>query len=88
MAKVKVGEHRWMNISRRSLCDNCTAELCVYNKGGRVTECDKFTPILMAFKKCECCGEVFEVSSNFRALDYSLCQKCNEKGVERVNVGR
>lgn len=88
MGKVKVGEHLWINVSRRSLCDNCSAEICVYNKGGRVTECDKFTPVLTAFKKCRCCGGVFEVTSNFRALDYDLCRRCNERNVEKARLTR
>lgn len=79
MGRVKVGEHRWVNLSRRSLCDNCSAELCVYNHGSRVTNCDRFTPSLVAFKKCISCGSVFEVSSNFRALNYELCPRCNEE---------
>jgi Zn finger protein HypA/HybF involved in hydrogenase expression len=66
-----------MKVSRRSMCDNCSAELCIYNKGTRVDECDRFTPTLMAFKKCQDCGAVYEVTSNFRALDYDLCPRCN-----------
>ncbi len=78
MGRVKVGEHLWMKVSRRSLCDNCSAELCVYNKGTRVDQCDRFTPAMVAFKKCADCGSVYEVTSNFRALDYDLCPRCNE----------
>ncbi|NLK25140.1 MAG: hypothetical protein GX307_00995 [Euryarchaeota archaeon] len=78
MGRVKVGEHLWINLSRRSICDNCTAELCVFNDRVRMGECERFTPLLMAFKKCSCCGQMFEVSSNFQALDYDRCSKCNE----------
>ncbi len=77
MGRVKVGEHVWMNISRRSICDNCSARLCTYRTKGRMMHCPKFSPALVAFKRCKVCGEVFEVSSNFRALNYDICQRCN-----------
>jgi hypothetical protein len=79
MGRVKVGEHIWVNLSRRSICDNCSARLCVYDRGERTESCEHFTPIMMAFKKCERCGAIFEVSSNFRALDYDLCPRCNSE---------
>jgi len=78
MGRVQVRENVWLKLSRRSMCDNCSAELCVYNPGTRVMECDRFSPALTAFKQCSCCGEVFEVASNFRALDYERCPRCNE----------
>jgi DNA-directed RNA polymerase subunit RPC12/RpoP len=74
-----------MKVSRRSLCDNCSAELCVYNQGERVDKCDRYTPALMAFKKCLDCGEIYEVTSNFRALDYDRCPRCNGSR-ERIAV--
>ena len=77
MGRVKIGEHVWMKLSRRSLCDNCSAELCIYNHGERVDHCERFTPVLVAFKKCEACGAVYEVASNYRALNYDLCPRCN-----------
>jgi len=85
MGRVRIGEHLCINLSRRSLCDNCTAELCVYNDGRRVMECERFTPVLMAFKRCACCGELFEVSSNFRALDYERCPRCNQHDVACIH---
>jgi len=77
MGRVQVGEHLWIKVNRRSLCDNCSAELCVYNPGTRVEKCDRFTPLMVAFKKCRECGEVYEVTSNFQAIDYDLCPRCN-----------
>ena len=77
MGRVQVRDNVYMKLSRRSMCDNCSAELCIYNTGQRVIECDRFTPPLMAFKRCACCGEVFEISSNWQALDYDRCARCN-----------
>jgi DNA-directed RNA polymerase subunit RPC12/RpoP len=42
-------------------------------------------PALMAFKKCLDCGEIYEVTSNFRALDYDRCPRCNGSR-ERIAV--
>jgi len=39
--------------------------------------CDHFIPLIVAFKKCKRCGSIYEVVSNFRALDYDLCPECN-----------
>ncbi|MDW5563711.1 MAG: hypothetical protein SA339_10835 [Methanomassiliicoccus sp.] len=78
MGRVKVGEHLWVNLSRRSLCDNCSADLCTYHCDDEIVEkCEHFSPILVAFKRCKRCGSVYEVSSNFKALDYELCPQCN-----------
>jgi len=33
----------------------------------------------MAFKKCNQCGEIYELFSNFKALDYDMCPICNER---------
>jgi hypothetical protein len=84
MGRVKIGEHLWINLSRRSLCDNCSVRLCTYNHGERILHCDKFTPALVAFKRCSECGEVFEVTANFCALDYDLCPKCNGVREDKV----
>lgn len=81
MGRVKIGEHLWMNLSRRSLCDNCSADLCIYRRGEIVEKCDHFTPVLIAFKRCKRCGSVYEVASNFRGLDYDLCPECNAEDV-------
>ena len=78
MGRVQVRDNVYIKLSRRSMCDNCSAELCIYNTGQRVTECDRFTPALVAFKRCTCCGEVFEVTSNWQALDYDRCGRCNQ----------
>ena len=79
LGRVRVGDHLWINLSRRSICDNCSAELCVYDRGERTERCEHFTPSIMAFKKCERCGSIYEVSSNFRALNYDLCPRCNSE---------
>ncbi len=79
LGRVKVGDHLWLNLSRRSQCDNCAYEVCAHNDGSRVEDCPHFVPVIVAFKQCCRCGEVFEVSSNFRALDYDLCPVCNSK---------
>ena len=81
MGRVKVGDHLWINISRRSQCDNCIYEVCSLNHGGRITDCPFYVPIMMAFKRCARCGRVFEVSSNFRGLDYDICPECNSQTV-------
>jgi Zn finger protein HypA/HybF involved in hydrogenase expression len=85
MGRVQISKHITIKVSRRSLCDNCTAELCVYNHGSRVERCDRFTPVIVAFKKCHECGEMFEVTSNFRSLDYELCPRCND--MQQLSVG-
>jgi len=85
--KVQVGEHRWVEVKRRSLCDNCLADICLRReelKSVRITECDLFKPRFIAFKRCRSCGSVFEVYSNFQSLDYDICQECNRKEMEKV----
>lgn len=79
MGRVRIGDHLWLNLSRRSQCDNCVYEVCTHNGGGRVEDCPHFVPAIMALKLCCRCGEVYEVSSNFKALDYELCPVCNSK---------
>jgi len=66
-----------MNVSRRSLCDNCVVDVCLRRDGSRGGECPGFRPAFMAFKRCAGCGEVFEVASNFRALDPDMCPRCD-----------
>ncbi len=77
MGHVQVGDHVWVRVSRRSLCDNCSADLCLFNDGRRITECRLYRPTFSAFKKCQSCGGVFDVSTNVRGLNYELCPKCN-----------
>jgi predicted nucleic acid-binding Zn ribbon protein len=45
----------------------------------RVVECDLFKPQFVAFKRCRQCSSVYEVFSNFNALDFELCPECNER---------
>jgi hypothetical protein len=78
LTKVRIGEHRYINVSRRSLCDNCEATLCNRNRSGRVMDCDDFRPVFLAFKKCSRCEKVFDVFSNISSLDQELCPDCNK----------
>lgn len=81
MTKVKVGEHRYINVSRRSLCDNCIADVCFRKNemvNGRISTCSMFKSPFVAFKKCTSCGGIYELFSNFNALDFEKCPKCNE----------
>jgi len=77
MGCVQIRENVYIWLSRRSLCDKLHSRAMHIYKGQRVTECDRFTPMVTAFKKCICCGEVFDVSANFQATDYDRCMKCN-----------
>jgi hypothetical protein len=77
LTRVRVGEHLLINYSRRSLCDSCMADVCITNKTGRVFECENYKPPFLVLKRCACCGELFEVHSNIRALDPDLCPRCN-----------
>ncbi|QLH74046.1 MAG: hypothetical protein HPY73_00300 [Methanomassiliicoccales archaeon] len=82
MTKVQIGEHRWVNIRRRSLCDNCIADVCLRKQElteVRVLRCELFRSPFIAFKKCIRCGCVYEVFSNFGSLDYDKCPECNMK---------
>jgi len=81
MTKVKIGEHRYVNISRRSLCDNCVADVCFRRNeipDERVLRCDLFKSPFVAFKKCSDCGGVYELFANINGLDLDKCPKCNE----------
>lgn|GEM_PF-611910 len=79
MTRVQIGEHVWVNISRRNLCDNCVADVCLKRTGDNIERCDLFKSPYVAFKKCNQCGEIFEVFSNFKSLDYDMCPVCNER---------
>ncbi len=35
MGRVRIGDHLWLNLSRRSQCDNCAFELCLHPPGYR-----------------------------------------------------
>ncbi len=80
MTRVKVGKHVWVNVSRRSLCDNCLFDLCPLSSERR-RECEHYRPIYVAFKKCRLCGEIFEVFSNINSLDHKLCPECNKSSI-------
>ncbi|MEI6797543.1 MAG: hypothetical protein WCK39_11820 [Methanomassiliicoccales archaeon] len=76
MTKVSVGEHLWVNVSRKSLCDNCAAQVCLLGKGSK-QQCSSFRSLFLAMRKCDCCGKPYEVFENFRALDLQRCRDCN-----------
>ncbi len=40
-------------------------------------DCPHYVPRMAALKMCHRCGGMFEVSTNFRGLDYDLCPVCN-----------
>lgn len=77
MTRIRAGEHLLVNVSRRSLCDNCIADVCTRRGGGRLFECELYRPPFLIIKRCGCCGELFEVYQNIRALDADLCMRCN-----------
>jgi hypothetical protein len=77
LTRVKVGKHLFLNVSRRSLCDSCVADVCVKEGNERVFECRDYRAIFLVFKRCSQCGELFEVHHNLSALDPELCPNCN-----------
>ena len=78
MTRVRVGEHILLNLSRRSLCDNCLADICVVERSGRVMECEHYRSPFLAFKRCQICGELYEVHTNLKGLNSDFCPGCNE----------
>lgn len=72
-----MGKHILINLSRRSLCDTCVADVCTRDTSGRVLECEDYRPPFMVLRRCTYCGEFFEVHQNIRALDQALCPHCN-----------
>ncbi len=79
LTRVRISEHVWVNISRRSLCDNCVADVCLKRTENSTEQCALFRSAFIAFKRCNQCGEIYELFSNFKALDYDMCQICNER---------
>jgi hypothetical protein len=79
LTRVQISEHVWVNISRRNLCDNCVADVCFRRTKDNIEQCELFKSAYIAFKKCTQCGEIYELFSNFKALDYDMCPTCNEK---------
>ena len=78
MTRVRVGAHVLLNLSRRSLCDNCIADVCAVETIGRVLECEHYRAPFLAFRRCEACGEIYEVHTNIKGLDPELCPLCND----------
>ena len=89
MTRVQISEHVWVNISRRSLCDNCVADVCLKRTDEHIEQCKLFKSTYIAFKKCNQCGEIYELFSNFKSLDYDMCPLCNEKvkAIPAIKVG-
>ena len=79
MTRVRVGNHILLNLNRRSLCDNCLADICMVERSGRVMECEHYRSPFLAFKRCEICGELYEVHTNLKGLNSDFCPVCNEK---------
>ena len=79
VTRVQISEHVWVNISRRNLCDNCVADVCMKRTSDNIEHCDLFKSVYVAFKRCNQCGEIYELFSSFKSLDYDLCPICNEK---------
>ena len=82
MPKVQVGDRVWINVSRKSLCDDCAAVLCERKGTERIRECEFFRPIYTAFMKCKECGVVYEVHANISSLHYDMCPKCNQSMIK------
>ncbi len=78
MTRVRVGTHILLNLSRRTLCDNCIADVCVVEKSERVLECEHYRSPFLAFKRCEICGELYEVHTNLKGLNAEFCPLCNQ----------
>jgi hypothetical protein len=79
LTRVQISEHVWVNISRRSLCDNCVADVCLKRTEESIEQCDLFKSSYIAFKRCSQCGEIYELFSNFKSLNYEMCPICNER---------
>jgi hypothetical protein len=82
LTRVRVGKHLFLNVSRRSLCDSCVADVCILERKNRVFECQDYRAIFLVFKRCSKCGELFEVHHNISALDQEICPKCNAFVIE------
>jgi hypothetical protein len=76
MTTVSVGDHLWVKVSRRSLCDNCIADVCLVGRDAR-HECDSFQPPFLAIRLCDKCGRPYDVFENHRELDLHKCRECN-----------
>ena len=52
---------------------------------GNIEQCKLFKSTYIAFKKCNQCGEIYELFSNFKSLDYDMCPICN--GEDQAHSG-
>jgi len=78
MTRIKVGEHLVINLSRRSLCDNCAADVCLVERSERVVQCENYRSPFIVLRKCRSCGQIFDVCSSINSLDFEVCPACNE----------
>jgi hypothetical protein len=41
-------------------------------------QCEHYRSPFLAFKRCEICGELYEVHTNLKGLNSDFCPICNE----------
>jgi len=41
-------------------------------------QCEHYRSPFLAFKRCEICGELYEVHTNLKGLNSDFCPMCNE----------
>jgi hypothetical protein len=76
-------EKRFMRISRRSLCDECTDQGVCISLQSRRTECERFRPKEIVFNDCRACGRAYEVHESMRNDFLDECPECGEKRRQR-----
>ena len=64
-------------IPRRSICDSCIVENC--SDRNEKSECDRFTPTLFIFVKCEYCNKVFEIHEAYKSDRLTICPECQKR---------
>lgn len=64
-------------MSRRTLCDNCVADVCLVQNADRVVECKSFESPFVALRECDNCGRVYDVFSSFGSAECDVCPDCN-----------
>ena len=68
----------FVHISRRSLCDECSARNCCITTSYRL-ECVAFKPERFIFNKCVACGISYEIHTAWKNDFLDECPECNEK---------
>ncbi len=66
------------NISWRSLCDNCVADVCLKRTEESIEQCDLFKSSTLRSRDAAS-AETNELFSNFKSLNYEMCPICNER---------